>query len=367
MHRARSCCALVLCISIAAPPVSTAAPPVSSAQAQEAQEQEAQEQEPPIFESEARPAGEPIEITGYSDFRQGGIFIADGQRVRIFVDTVVAGEVSNPADIGLGFEFRASGIRLSNGVILAYQVDAEPNSFEMMESQVVAVGNQLEREWLQAGYMYEGDRIIGEIVSWDDRVRRVERIMADIVPEWVAPGAVRVHVVETDIWNASAMANGALWVYTGLIEAMNDDELAIILGHELAHFTYEHSRQGAKKGMLATTLIGLGAGLLAGLVGGGAARQAVDVAAVLGTAAFSNGYSRELEDQADRVGLRYAFEGGYDPYAGPGLWARFREKYGEVGQITNFFLSSHSRPSQRIEAIEEQIRINYRDPEAQLR
>lgn len=358
MHRIRSSSALVLCLLVAMPPGVAAVP----------QEQEAQQQEPPIFESEARPAGEPIELSGYADFRQGGIFIADGQRVRIYVDTRIEGEVMNPSDIDLGFEFRATGVRLPNGVVLAERVEAEPNASEMMESQVVAAGNQLEREWLQAGYVFEGDQIVGEIVSWDDRVRRVETIMANLVPEWVAPGAVRVHVVETEIWNASAMANGAIWVYTGLIEAMNDDELAIILGHELAHFTYEHSRQGAKRGMLAETLVGLGAGLLAGLVGGNrVARQAVDVAAILGTAAFSNEYSRELEDQADRVGLRYAFEGGYDPYAGPGLWDRFREKYGENDRVTNFFLGSHSRPSDRIEAIEEQIRINYRDPEAQLR
>ena len=190
--------------------------------------------------------------------------------------------------------------------------------------------------------------------------------MADIGPGWVPPGAVRVHVVETGIWNAAAMANGAIWVYTGLIEAMNDDELAIILGHELAHFTYEHSRQGAKKGMLAETLVGLGANVLAGLIGGRAGRV-IDVAGLLGTAAFSNQYSRELEDQADRVGLRYAFEGGYDPYAGPGLWERFRQKYGETDRVTNFFLGSHERPSERIEAIQEQISLNYRDPEAQLR
>jgi Zn-dependent protease with chaperone function len=181
--------------------------------------------------------------------------------------------------------------------------------------------------------------------------------MARLVPPYLKPDDLRVRVVETDEWNASAMGNGAIWVYSGLLRAMSDDELAIILGHELAHFTHEHSRKGAKSSMIAQ-LLGLGAAL-GGEAIGGIAGGATQIGGLLGMTAFQSGYSRDMEDQADQVGLRYAFEGGYAVSAGPELWERFREKYGESDSISNFFIGSHSRPSDRIRNIEREITINY--------
>ena len=65
--------------------------------------------------------------------------------------------------------------------------------------------------------------------------------------------------------------------------------------------------------------------------------------------------------QADRVGLRYAYEGGYNVGAGVPLWSKFRERYGESDKVTNFFFGSHSRPSDRISNIRDEIARNYRD------
>ena len=157
------------------------------------------------------------------------------------------------------------------------------------------------------------------------------------------------------------MANGSIWIYTGLMDAISDDELAVIVGHELAHYTHEHSRRSAKSGMWKQTLANLGAGLLGGALAGGTGSNVANVAALIGTQAWTNGYSRELEDQADRVGLRYAYEAGYDVYAGPMLWDRFRERFGEADPVTNFILGTHSRPTDRILNIQRELQINYRD------
>ena len=75
-----------------------------------------------------------------------------------------------------------------------------------------------------------------------------------------------------------------------------------------------------------------------------------------------SGYSREYEDQADRVGLRYVYQAGYDPARGPGLWGKFKEKYGEEDKITNFFTGDHSRPTERIKNINRQLKLNYSAP-----
>ncbi len=314
-----------------------------------------------VFEVEAMAAGVPIELDAYAEYRRGGTFIIDGQRVRVIAATVIGGEVQNPSEIELGFEAKVQGRRLETGVIVAERIEARENGTQLLETQVRSAGHELEREWLQAGRMYDGERTIGQIVSYDDRVLRVEKILAKLKPSYLVPGDVRVHVVETRLWNASAMANGSIWIYTGLMDAISDDELAVIVGHELAHYTHEHSRRSAKSGMWKQTLANLGAGLLGGALAGGTGSNVANVAALIGTQAWTNGYSRELEDQADRVGLRYAYEAGYDVYAGPMLWDRFRERFGEADPVTNFILGTHSRPTDRILNIQRELQINYRD------
>jgi predicted Zn-dependent protease len=105
---------------------------------------------------------------------------------------------------------------------------------------------------------------------------------------------------------------------------------------------------------------------IAGMVGAGtidnrAGRSAANLGALLSVSAWQSGYSRDLEDQADRVGLRYAHEGGFDVTQAPGLWKKFRKKYGEDNAASNFLFGSHSRPSDRIRNVEREIQLNYRN------
>ena len=72
-------------------------------------------------------------------------------------------------------------------------------------------------------------------------------ILERILPAYVAATDVRVYVVQSDAWNAEAAANGAIYVHTGLLRDVDDDELAVVLGHELAHYTHEHIRRQMKK------------------------------------------------------------------------------------------------------------------------
>jgi predicted Zn-dependent protease len=82
----------------------------------------------------------------------------------------------------------------------------------------------------------------------------------------------------------------------------------------------------------------------------------------LGAAAFANGYSRDQEDQADRVGMRYAYEAGYDVSKGPALWKKFADKYGEGGKAQNILFGDHSRSTVRAAALEREIALNYSSP-----
>ena len=58
----------------------------------------------PRYEAEALASGAPIELDAYAEYRQGGVFIIDGQRVRVIAATTVGGEVRNASEIELGFE-----------------------------------------------------------------------------------------------------------------------------------------------------------------------------------------------------------------------------------------------------------------------
>lgn len=329
------------------------------------QQEQSQEQERPVFESEAQPAPEPVELDAYAEFRKGGVFISDGQRVRIWSGTEMEGEaVRNPADIELGYRFRVEGKRMPDGLIIADIVAAEPNDREFLSGSVEAMANDLENEWAQVGYVYqdEGDHraIVGDIVDWDDRVLRAERVTKRLLPPYLRPGEIRIYVVEADLWNAVAMPNGSLWINTGLIEATSEDELAMVLGHELAHYTHEHGRRDTGGDWWKQTLASVGAGLLLGLVPGGAVRDVGQVASIVGSRMWTIGYGSDMEAQADRVGARYAFEAGYDVYSGIEIWARFRERYGHMTYDTESMLEAHVKPDDRIENIQREIDVNYR-------
>ncbi len=313
----------------------------------------------------ANQTGGGVSLDAYAEFRQDDAVVVDGQRVRADASTVFKGSrAQRLSAVQLGDEVRTRGQRLADGAVLATEIEARPNGTALFENDVKAATDEVEALWLKEGAMFEptkdgGRTVIGKIVNSGPAFDRARRITNRMLPPHVPQDRVRVHVVETKEWNAAAMGNGAVWVYTGLINDMNDDELAIVIGHELAHYTHEHSRRGARSGLL-TQLIAMGAVAVAGGIDNDKARPAAQVAALVAMTATLSKYSRSHEDQADRVGVRYVYQAGFDPRTGPRLWARFREKYGEQNPLVNFFLGSHSRPSDRIRNIERELALNYR-------
>jgi Zn-dependent protease with chaperone function len=303
-------------------------------------------------------------IAGYAEYRHGDTLIVDGQRVVATATTTVKG-AKRLADIPLGNEVKAKGQR-SNGVLVAREVETRPNTNTNTEQQIIAASNEAEQSWVKAGMMFEpadSGKVnkIGDLLESGPYVARARRIMDRIRPSYLPAGALRVRGVKTDQWNASAMANGAIWVFTGLMDALSDDELAIVLGHELTHYTHEHMRRQMSKstvGQIAGTAVAIGVSQIKNST----AQQVAAFGGQMGLSALMTGYSREFEDQADRVGLRYVYEAGFDPTKGPGLWEKFRQKYGETDKITNFFTGDHSRPSERIRNLQRQIQLNYTTP-----
>jgi Zn-dependent protease with chaperone function len=310
-------------------------------------------------------AQESVRLDSYAEWKRGGELVVDGQRVRADAATKWKGHFTSLESVPLGDEARVVGIRQVDGTVLAREIDVRPNGVNaLFEADVMAGTAELEAAWLRNKLAFEpreGGHVakIGEVVDEGPKVDRVRRLVSRLAPPYVPHDKLRVYVIANQEWNAMAMGNGAIWVFSGMVDDMSDDQLAVVVGHELAHYTHEHSRRQARRGIW-TQLGGLAAILGAEAIGNEALRAGAQMGAALSLSALNAGYGRDLEDQADRVGLRYAHEAGFPVDDAPGVWQRFLDKYGQEDRLTNFFFSDHSLASARKRNLEREIANNYR-------
>ncbi len=312
------------------------------------------------------PAAKVEKVDGYAEWHVGPCLIADAQKVcpAPGLKFKGGGEAKDVATIPVGYELKAKGTRLADGSLLASEIEAKPNGAALFEGEVKAATDAAEAAARQKGRFYQDPEHdkgeVGRLHEDGPYVERVRRIVDDLLPPYLSPEAVRIYVIENKEWNAFAMGNYSIYVFTGLLDDMDDDEVAIVLGHELVHATHEHSRKEFKRQMW-VQLAALGIEAASTKIDDEKKRAVVQLATGLAATAYSSGYSRGMEDQADRVGLRYAFEAGYDITKGPRLWNRFAKKYGEGNKVQNFFFSDHSLSAARATKLEKEIAFNYPD------
>lgn len=183
-------------------------------------------------------------------------------------------------------------------------------------------------------------------------LQRVRAISARIEPQTRvfradAPGwKWEVNVINSNQLNAFCMPGGKIMVYSGLISQLRltDDEIAVVLGHEIAHALREHSRAQVSQAMAAQTSIGIGAALL------GLGQGSADMAGAGYQALIATRFSRTHETEADRIGLELTARAGYDPRAGVTLWQKMIAA-GSGGRPPEF-LSSHPAESSRVQEIQ---------------
>lgn len=310
-------------------------------------------------------AADKVEVEGYAEWRDGEILIVEGQRVWLTRGGRFkgAGDATTFRDIPLGYEVKAEGTRAANGMIIATTVEAKPNGDALFEGDLISAFNEIEEQYRRRGEVYEEDEngnveSMGKLLGEGRHVDRVRQIAARLTPPYLNAKDFRFYIVENDEWNAMAAPNRSIYVFTGLLDDMDDDEVAVVLGHELVHATHEHSRRHYRTNMI-LQLATLGIVVAAETIDSDAKRTVVQVAAMLGTTAWSSGYGRRHEDQADRVGLRYAHQGGFDVNKGPALWGRFAEKYGQPNRVVNFFFGDHSVAEARARNLRQELAVNY--------
>jgi predicted Zn-dependent protease len=185
---------------------------------------------------------------------------------------------------------------------------------------------------------------------------RVDKITARLVAQAIK------YRPETESWNwqvaviddpktlnAWCMAGGKMAIYSGIITQLNlsDDEIAQVMGHEIAHALAKHTSERMSTAMASQAALQIGAVLLGTPTA--TSQMALQAAAAATTVGVQLPNSRQQESEADRIGIELAAKAGYDPHAAPKLWEKMLQATGSRGQSD--FLSTHPQSEKRQEAL----------------
>lgn len=179
------------------------------------------------------------------------------------------------------------------------------------------------------------------------RLRAIAKRLIPYSMEWnkrATQWQWEVIVLNSKELNAFCMPGGKIAFYTGILEQLQltDDEVAMVMGHEIAHALREHARERMGK----TSATKLGANLISGLLGLGSTGDAL---LNMGGQLLTLKFSRENESEADLVGMELAARAGYDPRAGVSLWQKMSAaSKGAPPQ----WMSTHPSGSSRIQEIQ---------------
>ena len=180
------------------------------------------------------------------------------------------------------------------------------------------------------------------------RLRAIAKKMLPFVGKW-NPRADKwqweVNVIASNQINAFCMPGGKIAFYTGILEQLKltDDEVAVVMGHEISHALREHAREQAGKNAATK-----GAAVLGSILTGGKYDGLIST----GSNLLSLNYSRSDETDADLVGLDLTARAGYDPRAGVTLW----QKMGAANKgAPPQWLSTHPSGTNRIKEIEKHL------------
>ena len=185
------------------------------------------------------------------------------------------------------------------------------------------------------------------------RLRAIARRILPFAPRFNARAEQwqwEVNLVGSRELNAFCMPGGKIAFYTGIIDTLKltDDEIAIVMGHEIAHALREHARERIAKSEITNGLASIASQIIAGTKYGGIGQLGIQGVANLTNLKFS----RDDESEADVVDLDLAARAGFDPRAGITLW----EKMGAANSgAPPQWLSTHPAGKNRIKEIERHL------------
>jgi hypothetical protein len=243
-----------------------------------------------------------------------------------------------------GYHVRYSGTRRKDGRIEAEELELGPpapaDDYKMPHNLEVdrAKDPQTGIDVLE---FRQGNKIHGRMKLLAERSVQeyVSHLGDSLIPEGAKgarrPIEFRFFVVEDPEINAASLPDGTLLINTGLLGVLeNEAQLAFVLSHEMAHVLQVHYRREIEEtrgSRIGLTIAGVAAGAFIGNAG--------IFMAQIGIASVVNGHQRDLENQADRLGLQNVIEHGYDPREAPNFSRIIINRYGD--RSTSKLWSNH--------------------------
>jgi len=196
------------------------------------------------------------------------------------------------------------------------------------------------------------------VPATDPQLKRLRAIAQRIIPHTARwnPKAQdwqwQVNLLRSNQVNAFCMPGGRIAFFTGIIDKLKltDDEIAAVMGHEIAHALREHGRERMSKSTITGAVTGIGGAILSAWSG-------YDVRGLANTAGkmVVLKFSRDEEREADLVGLDIAARAGYDPRAGVALWNKMAALNQRGAPLD--ILSTHPGGANRIEQIQNHMNV----------
>lgn len=194
-----------------------------------------------------------------------------------------------------------------------------------------------------------------EKISTDTRyTSRVNRVAPRIIQaSGNNPAEWEVQVFDSKDLNAFALPGGKIGFYTGILDLMeNDDQIACVMGHEVAHVNYNHSGERYSQSSLAQT------GLTVAQVAVSGSQYQNQIVGVLGMGASLGvilPFSRKHELEADKFGVRYMHRAGYQPNEALRFWEKMAAQ--KSGGAPPELLSTHPSDATRIAQLRREIAL----------
>ncbi|MGI8883904.1 MAG: M48 family metalloprotease [Pyrinomonadaceae bacterium] len=321
------------------------------------------------------PENKAVEVKGYLDKVSDEEAFVDGKTVLLVPNAVIVGgsewknkSFSSFKDIPLGSVLDLKGTRRENGKIHATGGQVKPNLITPLEKQLI----QLVQKGLVlpppdkpgAGVQIGGQTF--KVVENLELNTYVTKVGYKVIPRYLKnlqdgdPNKIlfRFYVLEDDTPNAVAFPDGSVFINTGLLRKLdNEAQLALILGHEIAHVSVEHPRRTLETAQKQAFWMGL-AGAVAGAALG---QQYGGLIGQIGFGLLSNKFSRDMEDQADRIGLFYTYDAGYDIRESTKIWRKLIGENYRDNSVGVFLYSDHPSLKSRLRNTKRELVTNYRN------
>lgn len=222
-----------------------------------------------------------------------------------------------------------------------------------------SINQEAEQQYLEVRKQAGAQGAIDRNSTTAKRIHQVFDVMkpyAERANKTGVPFSWEITVLKSNELNAWAMPGGKMAFYTGLVDKLklSDDEIAVVMGHEMAHALQEHGKSDRTVNVVTGIVSQIGN---IGLQAAGINTGGFDVIGTIADLGVNKPFSRSQETEADEVGLMLMAEAGYNPEYAPNLWAKMSEATGGGGSIFSTHPSNEERQENLKRLVPEAVKI----------